>query len=171
MENNDNKTHKWNNMFIKYCEYEKKCVENINAIEKIKINFTKLLGNQKKDDLIFYKSLIENSYFYLSNSLKIRKKKILNDLNYIWSCIDDKKQMDEVNENNFTALIKDYEKMVTNINLSKKNNTALSWVKNDNIESFHDLEKNIYEILEYHLKLIEYFCLSVELEKGFYCEK
>ena len=52
-------------MFIKYCEYEKKCVENINAIEKIKINFTKLLGNQKKDDLLFYKSLIENSYWNL----------------------------------------------------------------------------------------------------------
>lgn len=170
MEDNNNQTHKWNNMFIKYCEYEKKCVENINAIEKIKINFTKLLGNQKKDDLLFYKSLIENSYFYLSNSLKIRKKKILNDLNYIWSCIDDKKQMDEVNENNFSDLIKDYEKMITNINLEKKN-MALSWVKNNNIENFNDLEKNINEILEYHLKLIEYFCLSVELEKRFYCEK
>ena len=170
MENTDKNILEWEEMFNKYCDLELKCVNNIKGILEIKNNLKKLLGNQKKDDILFYKSLIENSYFYLSNSLKIRKKKILNDLNYIWSCIDDKKQMNEVNENNFSDLIKDYEKMITNINIAKKN-TALSWVKNNNIENFNDLEKNINEILEYHLKLIEYFCLSVELEKGFYCEK
>jgi hypothetical protein len=171
MENADNNILNWNNSFLKYSEYEKKCVENINAIGEIKKNLKNLLGNQKKDDLMFYKSLIESSYFYLSNSLKVRKIKILKDLNYIWSRIDERKQMDEVNKNNFMALIKDYNKMIDDINSTKKNNTMLTWVKNDNIESLHDLEKDIYEILEYHLKLIEFFSSSVELEKAFYCGK
>ena len=120
---------------------------------------------------MFYKSLIESSHFYLSNSLKVRKIKMLKDLNHIWSRIDGRKQMDEVNKNNFMALIKDYDKMIDDINSTKKNNTMLTWVKNDNIESLHDLEKDIYEILKYHLKLIEFFSSSIELEKVFYCGK
>ena len=40
----------------------------------------KLLGNQNEDDIIFYKSIIDNSYFYLTNSLKIRKFKIMKDI-------------------------------------------------------------------------------------------
>jgi hypothetical protein len=159
MEDIDDNILKWNNLFIKYCEYENKCVENINAIEEIKKNLKNLLGNQKKDDLLFYKSLIESSHYYLSNSLKIRKLKLLKDLNYILSCIDEQKQIDEVNINNFTILINDYN------NMTKKNNTTLTWVKNN------DLEKDINEILEYHIKLIEFFSLSVELEKSFYCGK
>ena len=62
---------KWNDYFTEYCEYEKKCIDNINAIGEIKNNLKKLLGNQKKDDLLFYKSLIESSHFYLVNSLRL----------------------------------------------------------------------------------------------------
>lgn len=171
IDNTNNNIDNWNNLFIKYSECEKKCVDNINAIGDIKKNLKNLLGNQKNDDLMFYRSLIESSYFYLTNSLKIRKIKILKDLNHIWSRIDERKQMDKINENNFSALIKDYTKMIDDINTTKKNNTTLTWVKNDKIENLNDLEKDIYEILEYHLKLIEYFNLSVELEMTFYCGK
>jgi len=169
--NTDNHILNWNNLFIKYCECEKKCIDNIKSIGEIKMNLKSLLGNQKKDDFMFYKSLIENSYFYLSNSLKIRKIKILNDLNNIWSRIDERKHMDKINENNFSALIKDYTKLIDDIETAKKNNTTLSWVKNNKIESLYDLEKDMYEILNYHLKLIDFFYLTVELEMTFYCGK
>jgi hypothetical protein len=171
MENTDNNILQWDEFFTQYCNYEKKCIENITAIGEIKNNLKKLLGNQKKDDILFYKSLIESSHFYLTNSLKVRKIKFLKDLNHLWSRIDERKQMDEVNKSNFMALIKDYDKMADDINSAKKNNTVLTWVKDDKIESLQDLEKDFFEIMEYHVKLIEFFSSSVELEKAFYCGK
>ncbi len=171
METTDTNILKWDEYFNQYCTYEKKCIESIGAIGEIKNNLKKLLGNQKKDDILFYKSLIESSHFYLTNSLKVRKIKFLKDLNHIWSRIDERKQMDEVNKSNFMSLLKDYDKMADDINSAKKNNTVLTWVKDDKVESLQDLEKDFYEIMEYHVKLIEFFSSSVELEKAFYCGK
>ncbi len=171
METTDTNILKWDEYFNQYCAYEKKCIESIGAIGEIKNNLKKLLGNQKKDDILFYKSLIESSHFYLTNSLKVRKIKFLKDLNHIWSRIDERKQMDEVNKSNFMSLLKDYDKMADDINSAKKNNTVLTWVKDDKVESLQDLEKDFYEIMEYHVKLIEFFSSSVELEKAFYCGK
>jgi hypothetical protein len=164
---NDN-INNWTKLFTDYCDCEKICTDNLNVIGEIKNNLKKLLGNQKKDDIIFYKAIIENSYYYLSNCLKIRKIKFLKDINYIWSIIDTQKQIDEINKHNFTTLMKDYNKMVDDINTSKKNNTVLTWVKNDTVENLHDLEKDIYEILEYHFKLIKSLSEIIELEKLFY---
>jgi hypothetical protein len=171
MENTDKNILRWDEKFNKYCDLEYSCINNINSIHEIKNNLKKLLGNQEKDDIVFYKSLIDNSHFYLSSSLKIRKIKFLKDLNYIWSKIDKRKQMDEVNKSNFTTLIKDYRKMSEDVIQAKKNNTILTWVKDDKIESLQDLEKEFDEIMEYHIKLIEFFSATVELEKAFYCGK
>ena len=77
IDNTNNNIDNWNILFIKYCDCEKKCVDNINAIGNIKKNLKNLLGNQKNDDLMFYRSLIESSYFYLTNSLKIKKTKFV----------------------------------------------------------------------------------------------
>lgn len=171
MENTDRNILKWDEQYNKYCELELLCINNINAICEIKNNLKKLLGNQEKDDILFYKSLIDNSHFYLSSSLKIRKIKFLKDLNYVWSKIDKRKQMDEVNKSNFTTLLKDYRKMSDDVIQAKKNNTILTWVKDDKIESLQDLEKEFIEIMDYHIKLIEFFSATVELEKAFYCGK
>lgn len=164
----NNNINNWTKLFADYGAHEILCIDNLNIIGEIKNNLKKLLGNQKKDDLIFYKAIIENSYFYLSNCLKIRKLKFLKDINYIWSCIDSRKQIDEINKNNFTTLMNDYNKMVDDINSSKKNNTVLTWVKNDTVESIHDLERDISEILEYHVKLIKSLSKIIECEKIFY---
>ena len=148
---------------------ETKCITNINSIAEIKNNLKRLLGNQKKDDIIFYRAIIDNSYFYLSNSLKIRKIKFLKDLNNIWIQIDERKQMDEINKSNFNSLLKDYKKMSDEVVQAKHNNTILTWVKDDKIENLQDLENTFNEIMDYHTKLIEFFSSSVELEKVFYC--
>ena len=67
----------WESLFNTYNELDKDTVKNINKINEIKNNLTKLLGNQSKDDIHFYKSIIDNSHFYLDNSIKIRKTKFL----------------------------------------------------------------------------------------------
>ena len=83
MDNTDKNIINWEEKFNRYCDLETKCIANIAAISEIKNNLKKLLGNQKKDDIVFYKSLIDNSHFYLLSSLKIRKIKFLKDLNYL----------------------------------------------------------------------------------------
>lgn len=171
METADKNILDWEENFNKYCDFENKIILNINSMNEIKNNLKKLLGNQKKDDIVFYKSIIDNSHFYLTSSLKIRKMKFLKDLNYIWSQIDERKQMDEVNKSNFMSLLKDYRKMSEDISQAKKNNTILTWVKDDKVESLQDLENDLKEVMLYHLNLIEFFCSIVELEKAFYCGK
>jgi hypothetical protein len=171
MENTDKNILEWEEKFNKYIDLEAKCLANIVSISEIKNNLKKLLGNQKKDDIVFYKAIIDNTHFYLSSSLKIRKTKFLKDLNYLLGQIDERKQMDEVNKSNFTALLKDYRKMAEDIAQAKKNNTILKWVKDDKVENLQDLENDFNEVMEYHIKLIEFFSAGVELEKAFYCGK
>jgi len=171
MENTNRYLLEWEDKFNAYCELEAKCIANINCINDIKNNLKTLLGNQKKDDIVFYRSIIDNSYFYLFSSLKIRKIKFIKDLNYIWSQIDERKQMSELNKSNFTALLKDYKRMTDEVMQAKQNNTILTWVKDDKVENLQDLENDLNEIMEYHIKLIEFFTAIVELEKVFYCGK
>ena len=171
MEKTDANISEWEEKFNKYTEFENKINLNINSMNEIKNNLKKLLGNQKKDDIVFYKSIIDNSYFYLVNSLKIRKMKFLKDLNYIWGQIDERKNMDEVNKSNFMALLKDYRKMSEDISQAKKNNTILTWVKDDKIENLQNFENEFKEIIDYHVNLIEFFDSIVKLEKAFYCGK
>ena len=171
MENTDMNILQWEEKFTKYLDFEIKCNEGIASIIEIKNNLKKLLGNQKKDDILFYKSLIDNSHFYLTSSLKIRKIKLLKDLNHIWAIIDERKSMEEVNKLNFMSLLKDYRKMSEDIINAKKNNTMLTWVKDDKVESLAELEHDFHEIMDYHMKLIEFFYSSVMIDKTFYCGK
>jgi hypothetical protein len=163
--------HNWETKFNRYIDMEIKCNILIKQIGEIKTNLKKLIGNQKTDDIVFYKSLVENSFFYLTNSLKIRKIKLLKDINYIYNQLDEKKIMEELNKSNFSSFLKEYRKVADEINQAKKNSTALTWVKDDRIESLQETEKEMNEIMDYHLNIIEFFHSSVELEKIFYCGK
>jgi hypothetical protein len=171
MDNSDQNIIEWEEKFNKYCEFEKKCLENLNLINNIKNNLKILLGKQREDDMIFYKSIIDNSQFYLTKSLRIRKLKFLKDINFIWGRISENRKMEEVNKTNFLALLKDYQTMAEEIFRAKKNNTTLTWVKDDKVENLQDIENDFHEIMDYHLKLMEFFCCSIELEKAFYCGK
>ena len=175
METTDKNILQWEEKFNKYCEFELKCQENIKLITEVKNNLKNLVGHQEEDDLLFYKSLIDNSHFYITKSLRIRKIKFLKDLNFIWSriCerIGENKQMDEISKNNFMALLKDHRKMAEDIYKAKKNNTSLTWVKDDKVENLQDLENDFSELMDYHVKLIEFFSSNIELEKIFYYGK
>ena len=159
----------WDKKFTQYSELEKQCLDDLKSISEIKNNLTKLLGNQKKDDIIFYKSMIDNSYFYLTNSLKIKKTKFVKDLNLIWKQINHRQNIDEINKTNFSAMLKDYEKMSRDIVRAHENNTILTWVKDDKIENLQTLESELHEVMNYHIDMIEYFNKMVILDKNYYC--
>jgi len=171
METADQHISEWEEKFNNYVEKEAQCIANIENITEIKNNFNKLLGNQRKDDVLFYKSIIDNSLFYLNSSLKIKKIKFLKDLNYMWGKIDERKKMDEVTKTNFDFLLKDYRKLYEDILLLKKSNNKLGWVKDERTQDLQELELEITEILNYHIKLIEFFHSSTEIEKAFYYGK
>ena len=159
----------WDKIFKDYQEAELKCTNYIHSILEIKNNLSKLIGNQRKDDILFYKSIIENSYYYLEKSLEVRKIKFIKDLNYIWHKIDDRKTLTELNNSNFTTLLKDFRKIVDDMYIAKLNNTSLSWVKDDTIISLEETYKEIDDILNYHLRLIGSFLNNVSNEYNFFC--
>jgi len=162
---------KWNEQFDKYMEIDVKCDSLIGKINEIKNNFQKLLGDQKEDDIVFYKSLIENSYHYMSSCIKVRKLKFLKDLNHIWKQMEPSKQIESLTKPNFQAIIHDYKKLSDDIMEAKRKNTSLIWVKNDKINSLNDIENDMTEILIYHLKLITFTQECLQLKKDFYCGK
>lgn len=160
----------WQNQYIKYCELENLCNININYIINIKNNLINLLGYHEKDDIIFYQSIINNSIFYLSNSLKIRKIKFLKDLNNVWIKINDNNKYNkDLNQLCFQSLLKDYKKISDEINISKKTHKTLYWIKNDKIKNLQEFENLFTEILQYHLKLINSLLILINHEKNFYC--
>ena len=169
MEETDRIIEEWTTSLNSYLDKEAQCITNINSILEIKNNLIKLLGNQKKDDIMFYKSLIESTHFYLTKSLNMRKVKLLNDLNFIWNRIESYKKMSEVNKTNFNALVKDYRKCSEDIMLAKQHNTTLNWVKNDKIENLEDIKNDLNEIMAYHTRLIDCFLITVEHERSFFC--
>jgi hypothetical protein len=169
MESIENIINSWDKIFKDYQEAELKCSNHINNIMEIKNNLSKLIGNQRKDDILFYKSIIENSYYYLEKSLEVRKLKFIKDLNYIWHKIDDRKTLTELNNSNFATLLKDFKKVVDDMYIAKLNNTSLSWVKDDTIISLEETYKEIDDILHYHLRLIKSFQNSVMNEYSFFC--
>jgi len=160
---------RWDKIFKDYQDADIKCTTNIHSILEIKNNLSKLIGNQRKDDIVFYKSIIDNSYYYLAKSLEIRKLKFIKDLNYIWQKIDDRKTLTELNTSNFATLLKDFKKIVDDMYIAKLNNTSLSWVKDDTIISLEETYKEIDDILNYHLRLINSFLISVINEYSFFC--
>ena len=192
MENIENPTEKnikyWTDQFNKYMDADTKCDSLIGKITEIKNNFHKLLGDQKDDDIHFYKLLIENSHHYVTSCIKVRKLKFVKDLNHIWKQIDTRffksekqlsvnneviqnttKHIDNLTKPNFQAIMHDYKKISYDIMEAKRKNTSLMWVKNDKINSLHDLANDINDLLIYHLKLITFTVECVELEKNFYC--
>jgi hypothetical protein len=169
MEETDRIIEEWELSLSSYLDKEILCMTNINSIVEIKNNLIKLLGNQKKDDIMFYKSLIESTHFYLTKSLNMRKVKLLNDLNFIWNRIESYKKMSEVNKTNFSALVKDYRKCSEDIMLAKQHNTNLNWVKNDKIENLEDIKNDLNEIMAYHTRLIDCFSITVDHERNFFC--
>lgn len=169
MDNIENIINSWDKIFKDYQDAEIKCTTHIHSILEIKNNLSKLIGNQRKDDILFYKSIIENSYFYLYKSLGVRKLKFIKDLNYIWHKIDDRKTLTELNNSNFATLLKDFRKVVDDMYIAKLNNTSLSWVKDDTIISLEETCKEINDIINYHLRLINSFLENVTNEYNFFC--
>jgi hypothetical protein len=160
---------KWNLLFDNYLENEKICYDLLEHINNAKNNVNKLLGNHRNnDDTLFCNSIISNSLFYLSNSLKIIKIKFIKDINNILLSLNSNKKITELNKINFLFVINQYKNITDELNKHTTTNN-MSWIKNCKSEDIFDIEHELDEALKYHLKLIKFFMTQIELEKTFYC--
>lgn len=164
----------WLEQFKKYTEVESRCKAGVAELNSIKINLERLIGRQKKDDALFYQSIIENSYFFLENSLRIRRSKFIRDLLAISSLIENYKHIKinpkpvNIDNSSFTAITNDIKDIYEEIERAKRNSSTLSWVKDDQISTLQEIEKDMSEALTYHIILIEYFEKLVIHELNFY---
>jgi len=164
----------WLDQFKKYSELETRCRAGIAELNSIKINLERLIGRQKKDDALFYQSIIENSYFFLENSLRIRRSKFIRDMLAISSLIETYKHIKinpkpvNIDSSSFTAITNDIKDIYEEIERAKRNSSTLSWVKDDQISTLQEIEKDMSETLTYHTILMEYFEKLVYHELNFY---
>ena len=166
---NDKNCKLWLSKFVEYFNFVSQCEKDIIDISNIKKDIDALIGKQGENDIIFYKGLIDNSYYFYSKSLKIRKRKMLNDLNHIYQIICKKSSIENLNRTNFETILKKYIQVKMDTSILQKNATKLTWVKSDIIEDLNHFEKEIESTLEYHMKIISYFHQCLELEKAFFC--
>ena len=168
MEKVDENIKKWSEMFDRYIEIEANSTMLLTKINELKNNINKIIGKQNVDDVIFYKSMLENSYFYLSNSLKIRKIKFQKDITNIFNKIDTSNKFEDINKPNFILLMKDYKKVVDNES-SKKQSSSLAWIKDEKLNNFNDIEKDMLETMNYHITLMTVMNCVIKVEQQYYC--
>jgi len=168
MEKVDENIKKWSEMFDRYIEIEANSTMLLTKINELKNNINKIIGKQNVDDVIFYKSMLENSYFYLSNSLKIRKIKFQKDITNIFNKIDTSNKFEDINKPNFVLLMKDYKKVVDNES-SKKQSSSLAWIKDEKLNNFNDIEKDMLETMNYHITLMTVMNCVIKVEQQYYC--
>jgi hypothetical protein len=169
MDKVDENISKWSTMFDEYLEIDNNSTILLGKINEVKNNIKKIIGKQNMDDIMFYKSMLENSHFYLSNSLKIRKIKFQKDLTNIYNIIDSTKKFDDISKPNFLLLLKDYRKIVDEYYLTKKNSSTLAWIKDEKLNNFNDIEKDMSETMMYHITLMTVMNSMIKVEQQFYC--
>jgi hypothetical protein len=163
------KVTEWSRQFDMYKQTEQACLADIAAIGEIKHNLKRLIGTQEEDDFMFYKVIIDNSQYYLKNSLKIRITKFIKDLNHIHHKINGIESMEVLDKPSFTAVLKDYETIYREVCDSRTAATSLTWVKSNDIKTLDGINATIDKTMRYHLSLIQQLACLTKQEKQFYC--
>ena len=162
------KIERWVALFDKYVEVDHDSHNCITQLNALKVNLNQLSGSQKKDDVQFYRSIIENSHFYLVSSLRVRRAKFLCDVSAIWNALRPGSSLVSADRNIFLALTRDIARGHEEIARAHRNCTTLSWVKKDQIDTLHDLEDDLEATLLYHNGLLAYFNTLAKLEFAYY---
>ena len=124
------------------------------------------INEQESDDLLFYKSIILDSKKFFLTSHKIRKSKLIYDLNEILKMFN-YSHMPTVNDINKTThnIIKKYyiklAKEVKNIDTADKP----LWIKNNKLKYIETIKREMNRAFLYHIQINSYYrdCLINEL--------
>jgi len=186
----EDKYNKWNDLINIYFEIEEECISKINLINNIRNNLKKKLIYLNKDDILYYNCIIDNSYYYLKNSLKVNQIKFLKDLNNLLFKINKNNifKIITLTKTDINLIINSYVKLNNDIIELKKNNIEYKWIKEDidNLQEIselssgicscktsidflqQDIENNIDKTINYHIKLINFLLSIIKLNYDFF---
>ena len=128
------------------------------------------LNTQDKDDLIFYQSIITDSKNYLINSYKIRKKKLIFDLNEIIKMFNDKTMpnMNELNKDIINIIKKTYNKLAKEVEDNNSNNSKPVWIKNDKLRYIKNIKIEMNRTFLYHTDILNHLKKQIVQEINFF---
>lgn len=128
------------------------------------------LNTQDKDDLIFYQSIITDSKNYLINSYKIRKKKLVYDLNQIIRMFNDKTMPNvyELNKEVINIIKKTYNKLAKEVEDNNSNNSKPVWIKNDKLRYIKNIKIEMNRTFLYHTDILNHLKKQVVQEINFF---
>lgn len=129
------------------------------------------ISQQEDDDIIFYRSIILDSKKYFINSHKIREKKLVYDLNKIFSMIENNQasKIYEISKYTYTVIRNNYKKLSKEVKTTNKNsNNKLHWIKNDKLKYIETIKREMFRCFSYHLEVNQHYLDSLISEMKFY---
>ena len=131
------------------------------------------LDCHEKDDIYFYKGMIEDSYNYHIKSYDIKNKKAIFDLNDILENSIFKQKgtpLKVVNIDRKTILLfeESFNKIIKQIQDESKNKSKPIWIKDNHLERLENLTNELIRIFKYHYEVSLFFLESVLREIQFY---
>ena len=159
-------------------DYFKKLLQLLKdiKIELVKLselvnNYEHLLNykNQEKDDLLFYRSMICDSKNFFFPSFRIRKKKIVNDINKIIKMFryDDIRPINSLDDKIVSEIKSYYSRLLKEVKDSSIN-LDTKWIKNNKVRSPELIRNELTRTFKYHLDINNHFFNSIKNEVEFY---
>jgi len=131
------------------------------------------LDCQDKDDIYFYKGMIEDSYKYHFKSYSIKKKKAIFDLNEILkNSIFIKKgtplKVINIDKKTINLFEESFNKIRDLIKEESNKKTKPIWIKDNHLERLENLTNEMIRIFKYHYEISLFFFESILREIQFY---
>ncbi len=151
-----------------------KIKNKLSKLNELSINYETIIDThyQDKDDLIFYKSMILDSKKFFIPSFRIRKKKIVNDINKILKLFGfhNIRYLNNIDSNTIKIIKDNFTQLIIEIKEgSKKNNTK--WIKDNKLKCLDTINSEMYRTFIYHINVNTHFLNSISSEVNFYSIK
>lgn len=131
------------------------------------------LDCQDKDDIYFYRGMIEDSYKYHSKSYEIKKKKSIFDLNELLKNSVFKNKgtpLKVINIDRKTIILfeESFNKIRSSISEESSKKNKPIWIKDNHLERLENLTNEMIRIFKYHYEISLFFLESILREIQFY---
>ena len=142
---------KWLKIILKTYD---KCRNILGKMIRQKNKLNESGDRQKKDDMLFYNSILKDSIYFYKKSLEIRRYKFIKDISEMNQFFNkDRFPLEDVNTTIFIEILQDYYK-----ELLMENGQDLQWIKDDNLVSLIEWKKDMSFTLNYHYYIMTILC-------------
>ena len=122
---------------------------------------------QESDDLIFYKSIILDSKKFYVTSHKIRKNKLMYDINEILKMFNysNMPTLNEINKTTKGIIKKYYLKLAKEVRANNETINKPVWIKNNKLKYVETIKREMNRTFLYHIEINKHYrdCLIKEL--------